>query len=98
MKDYRSDFVVPQQLDEDPSVRKEGFFEAKVFELAKRVADLEYDNAELSLLNGELSDRVEKLASKPPSWPKGYRPHKNNRNQSSVQVLTRNKLTHNQRY
>ena len=66
-------------LENDPSIREEGFFEAKVFELTVRVAVLEYDNAELVKSNKELKERVEKLASKPPQWPKGYRPHKNNR-------------------
>mgnify|MGYP000194475703 CR=1 FL=1 len=35
-------------LDGDPPIRKEGFFEAKTFELTVRIATLEYDNAELS--------------------------------------------------
>ena len=34
-------------LDGDPSIREEGFFEAKTFELTVRNAVLEYDNAEL---------------------------------------------------
>jgi len=65
-------------LDEDPTVREEGFFEAKVSELAERIAVLEFDNAELAKSNKELKERVEKLASRQPTWPKGYRPHKNN--------------------
>jgi len=66
-------------LDNDPSVREEGFFEAKAFELTAQVAVLEYDNAELVKSNKELRERVEKLASRQPQWPKGYRPHKSNR-------------------
>ena len=34
-------------LDGNPSIREEGFFEAKAFELTGRIAVLEYDNAEL---------------------------------------------------
>ena len=66
-------------LDSDPSIRKEGFFEAKTFELTVRIAVLEYDNAELVKSNKELKERVEKLASRQPQWPKGYRPNRNNR-------------------
>ena len=66
-------------LDSDPSIREEGFFEAKAFELNVRIAVLEYDNAELVKSNKELKERVEKLASKQPQWPKGYRPNRNNR-------------------
>ena len=66
-------------LDGDPSVREEGFFEAKSFELTVRNAILEYDNAELVKSNKELRERVEKLASKQPQWPKGFRPNRNNR-------------------
>ncbi len=66
-------------LDEDPTVREEGFFEAKVSELTERIAVLEFDNAELAKSNKELKERVEKLASRQPTWPKGYRPQKNNR-------------------
>ena len=66
-------------LDGDPSIREEGFFEAKTFELTVRNAVLEYDNAELVKSNKELRERVEKLASRQPQWPKRYRPNKNNR-------------------
>ena len=66
-------------LDGDPSIREEGFFEAKTFELTVRNAALEYDNAELVKSNKELKERVEKLANRQPQWPKGYQPHKNNR-------------------
>ena len=66
-------------LDGDPSIREEGFFEAKTFELTGRIAVLEYDNAELVKSNKELKERVEKLASSQPQWPKGLRPNRNNR-------------------
>ena len=66
-------------LDNDPSIREEGFFEAKAFELSVRIAVLEYDNAELVKSNKELKERVEKLASRQPQWPKGFRPNRNNR-------------------
>jgi len=66
-------------LDGDPSIREEGFFEAKTFELTGRIAVLEYDNAELVKSNEGLKERVEKLASRQPQWPKGFRPNRNNR-------------------
>ena len=61
---------VTVHLDGDPSIRTEGFFEAKVFELTKRVNVLEYDNAELIRERDELKERVQKLASRQPQWPK----------------------------
>ena len=48
--------------------------EAENKELIKRVKKLEFDCAELSKINSELSERVKKLASRQPSWPKGFRP------------------------
>ena len=48
--------------------------EAEIKELIKRVKKLEFDCAELSKINSELSERVKKLASRQPSWPKGFRP------------------------
>ena len=57
-------------LDDGSFAREEGFFEAKAFELTVRIAVLEYDNAELVKSNKELKERVEKLASKQPQWPK----------------------------
>ena len=63
-------------LDGDPTVREEGFFEAKVSELAERIAVLEFDNAELVVKNQELRERVESLATRQPTWPKGYRPQR----------------------
>ena len=44
--------------------------------LTARVKELEYDCAELAKTNEELSERCKKLASRQPSWPKGYRPQR----------------------
>ena len=46
--------------------------------LRSRVRELEYDCAELTKHNQELSERVTKLASRQPTWPKKYRPRKHN--------------------
>ena len=62
--------------------RNEAFLENEVLVLPRRVKALEWDCAELSKHNSELSDRVKKLASRQPAWPKGYRPQ---RRQNSVQ-------------
>jgi len=43
--------------------RVEGFFEAKVAELQNTVKSLQWDNAELTKKNGELSERVKELAT-----------------------------------
>ena len=56
--------------------RNEAFLENEVQVLSSRVKELEWDCAELSKNNSELSERVKKLASRQPSWPKGYRPQK----------------------
>ena len=48
--------------------------EAENKELIKRVKKLEFDCAELSKINSELSERVKRLAMRTPSWPKGFRP------------------------
>ena len=65
---------VTLHLDGDPTVREEGFFEAKVSTLQKTVKALQFDNAELEKANAELAERVKKLASRQPTWPRGYRP------------------------
>ena len=70
---------VTVHLDGDPAIREEGFFASKVVELENQVKALGYENAELVKTNEELGERVKKLASRPPSWPKGYRPNRNNR-------------------
>ena len=56
--------------------RVEGFFESKVVTLENEIKGLSFDNAELVKQNEELRDRVKTLASRQPSWPKGYRPQR----------------------
>ena len=70
---------VTVHLDGNPTVREEGFFASKVFDLQDRVKALEFENAELVKYNEELTERVKKLASRQPSWPKGYRPQNRRR-------------------
>ena len=67
---------VTVHLDGDPAVREEGFFASKVEGLLSQIRGLEFDNAELAKANEELRERVKKLASRQPSWPKGYRPRR----------------------
>ena len=67
---------VTVHLDGDPAVREEGFFAAKVIGLQDQIKALEFENAELVKSNEELRERVKKLASRQPSWPKGYRPRR----------------------
>ena len=62
--------------------RTEAFLESEVQVLSSRVKELEWDCAELSKHNSELSERVKKLASRQPAWPKGFRPQ---RRQNSIQ-------------
>jgi len=69
---------VTVHLDGDPSTRIEGFFEAKVLELTKRIKVLESDNAELEQQKAELGERVQKLSTRQPQWPKGYQPRRHN--------------------
>ena len=56
--------------------RNEAFLENEGLVLTSRVKELEYDCAELQQSNSELSERVKKLASRQPAWPKGYRPQR----------------------
>ena len=56
--------------------RVEGFFEARCRELENQVKGLQFDNAELSVKNDELSERVNHLANRQPTWPKGYKPQR----------------------
>ena len=62
--------------DNKSVVRKEAFFEGQVGTLENRVKELEYDCAELTKENSELSERVKKLANRQPTWPKGDRPQR----------------------
>lgn len=70
---------VTVHLDGNPAVREEGFFESKVATLENQIKALQYDNAQLTVQNGELSERVKKLATRQPSWPKGYVPRRHDR-------------------
>ncbi len=58
------------------NTRNEAFLENEVTTLDARVKELEFDCAELQRSNSELSERTKKLASRQPSWPKGYRPQR----------------------
>ena len=63
--------------------RNKAFLENEVKVLTSRVKALEYECADLTVHRDELSDRVKKLASRQPAWPKGYRPQRrHNSNQS----------------
>ena len=64
---------VQVHLDGDPTIREEGFFQSKVASLEAKIKSLEFDNAELTRSNEQLSERVKFLASRQPSWPKGYK-------------------------
>ena len=69
---------VTVHLDGDPTIREEGFFEAKVFELTEKVKKLEFILAELTVENEQLQERVKHLGTRQPQWPKGYRPRRHN--------------------
>ena len=56
--------------------RNEAFLENEVQVLTRRVKTLEWECAELQQSNSELQERVQKLASRQPAWPKGYRPQR----------------------
>ena len=56
------------------AVKNKGFDALETLQMKNRIKTLEYDNAELVKSNEELRERCKKLASKPPEWPKGYRP------------------------
>ena len=56
--------------------RNEAFLENEVQVLTSRVKTLEWECTELQQSNSELSERVQKLASRQPAWPKGYRPQR----------------------
>ena len=60
---------------EEPG-QNEVSLENEVQVLTSRVKVLEYDCAELQKSNSELQERVKKLASRQPAWPKGYRPQR----------------------
>ena len=56
--------------------RNESFLENEVQALTSKVKALEWDFSELQQSNSELQERVKKLASRQPAWPKGYRPQR----------------------
>ena len=58
----------------------EAFHQTEVKELTSEVKSLQYDCAELTKENDELRERVKKLASRQPSWPKGFRPQRRHNN------------------
>ena len=55
------------------------FLENQVDEMSNKMKNLEYDLSEMSVENNQLRERVKTLASRPPAWPKGYRPHRPNK-------------------
>lgn len=63
--------------------RNNAFLENEVKVLTSKVKALEYLCAELTVHRDDMSERVKKLASRQPAWPKGYRPQRrHNSNQS----------------
>ena len=56
--------------------RNEAFLENEVRVLTRRVKTLEWECVELQQSNSELFERVKKLASRQPAWPKGYKPQR----------------------
>ena len=62
--------------------RVEGFFEAKVAELQSTIKSLQWDNAELTKKNGELSERVKELATA----RNNRRPNRNRKQERSAAV------------
>ena len=70
---------VTMYLDKGDALRDEGFFESKVTDLENQIKALQYDNAQLTVRNGELSERVKKLATRTPAWPRGYTPRRHDR-------------------
>ena len=69
---------VTVHLDGDPTIREEGFYEAKVFELTRQVKDLQSALSEMTVENEQLTERVKQLGTRQPQWPKGYRPRRHN--------------------
>ena len=57
-----------------------GFLENQVDQMSNQMKNLEYDLSEMTVENNQLRERVTKLASRTPTWPKGYRPQWANKN------------------
>ena len=66
--------MMNDKVELEDVARKEAHMENEIVELRSRVKTLEFDCAELTKHNMELFERVNKLASRQPTWPKGYRP------------------------
>ena len=65
---------------EQNAIRMLDVVEAENKKLVIRVKELEFDCAELTKNNSELSERVKRLATRQPSWPKGFNPQGRNTN------------------
>ena len=63
---------------EDTMMRRNAFLETDNEKLAARVRELEFDCAELQRGNEQMREKVKKLASRTPEWPKGYKPTRRN--------------------
>ena len=50
--------------------------ELVIQKLEQQVKSLQYDCAELQKHNDELAEKVKKLATRQPVWPKGYQPRR----------------------
>ena len=50
--------------------------ELVIQKLEQQVKTLQYDCAELQKHNDELAEKVKKLATRQPVWPKGYQPRR----------------------
>ena len=50
--------------------------ELVIQKLEQQVKTLQYDCAELQKHNDELAEKVQKLATRQPVWPKGYQPRR----------------------
>ena len=50
--------------------------ELVIQKLEQQVKSLQYDCAELQKHNDELAEKIKKLATRQPVWPKGYQPRR----------------------
>ena len=50
--------------------------ELVIQKLEQQVKTLQYDCAELQTHNDELAEKIKKLATRQPVWPKGYQPRR----------------------
>ena len=63
-----------RKYDVTDNERTENFFQAKYEELYETMKNDQVELAYLQRENDELRERVNKLASRVPAWPKNYRP------------------------